>query len=304
MKIQTLLFGAGQGAGVFIDNTASEREFVGFLDNDQRKFGKQFYGIRVYAPADVKSLQFDEIVITTQWAIDVKNQLLNELDIPDKKIILPHKNLLKKPTPFVQKETLGLARLIVLELSSLAQKLDVPMVVDFGTLLGLVRDDDIIPWDDDVDFSVPLSFKNEAEELLLNFLSLELGGVNWRVERIIDKNENVSGLLLKFSCPSQYLNEFTTSICFREVRNGQALHLPSLGMWYAPEKHFKDIDKIFWREQIIQVPLDYEDYLTFQYGDWKTPKKDMQLTDYANLNTVSFQEVELASLQSVIIQKG
>ena len=51
------------------------------------------------------------------------------------------------------------------------------------------------------------------------------------------------------------------------------------------------------------MPIEHEAYLTFQYGDWHTPKKDIQLSDYANLQKVDFADVQRASFTATEIKK-
>lgn len=301
MKRRTLLFGAGQGALQYMTNLSEECEFIGFLDNDEDKHGRTFEGLPIYSPKSLRELIFDEIVISTQWALDVQNQLLNELNVPPSKVILPNKNQLKKATPFVNPSSLLLGRHIIVSLNAMAMKQSIPLVADFGTLLGLVRDSDIIHWDDDIDFSVPLDFADSVENLLLAFVRVDTSKVRWKVERVEGKNNNFVGLLLKFDDPDGLHAEFTTSVCFRELVDGKSVHMPSLGMWYSPEKHFNDIDTLSWRGESVQVPSEYKEYLTFQYGDWNVPKKDIQLSDYANLQKIDFADVQQAKFSAKII---
>jgi hypothetical protein len=304
VKIRTLLFGAGEGARRFMLNTASEREFIGFLDNDQRKVGRRFEGLEVHAPGTLHELDFDEIVITTQWALEVQEQLLEELRIDPRRVVLPQKKQLKNITPFANPGSLELGREIITGICSLARSMNIPLVVDFGTLLGLTRDGDIIPWDDDIDFSVPLAHAAAAQRLFQTFIEENSASVDWRIEELVDKQNRVAGLLLKFSDPQGELIEFTTSLCFRLNQNGNSLHMPSLGMWYAPERHFETFELIRWNDIEIQVPWAHRDYLGFQYGDWQTPKKDIQLSDYANLRQVDFADIQEAGFRTRTIPKG
>ncbi|MCF2948125.1 LicD family protein [Paraglaciecola aquimarina] len=298
MKERTLLFGAGDGARQYLVNNIANHNLIGFVDNDEAKQGTQFEGAPIYAPSELKNIEFDKIVITTQWALEVQKQLLEELHIEPQKVVLPEKNQLKKLTPFSNQKSLNLAREIVTGLSSLAIQRSVSLSVDFGTLLGIVRDNDIIPWDDDIDFSAPLSSQHEVELLCSDFIKRHSSVLAWSLEKLSNKNGLVAGLLIKFSDKSGSYSEFTTSICFREFKDGNALHMPSLGMWFAPQKHFEQLDIIEWQGQKIQVPNDYKDYLSFQYGDWNTPKKNIQLSDYANLNSVSISEIKEAGFKS------
>ncbi|MBU2878000.1 nucleoside-diphosphate sugar epimerase/dehydratase [Aliiglaciecola lipolytica] len=300
MKINTLLFGAGPGAGYFIDNTRDERDFVGILDNDTKKVGNVIFDLNVYSPKSLSDIDYDEIVITTQWAMAVKSQLIEEFGVSETKIVLPVKNQLKTELPFYCDNSLKLGRRIIKGLSSLAVAANLPLVIDFGTLLGIVRDQDIIAWDDDIDFAAPQDKAAEIESLVVNFVE-ENPEINWCMEKVTDGKGLTTSILLKFKSDSEDLLIFTTSISFRGEQDGKSIHLPSMGMWYAPKHHFKSFTVLEWQGENIQVPADYQAYLTFQYGDWETPKKDIKLTDYAHLQEVSFADIkaEKRTLQTI-----
>jgi lipopolysaccharide cholinephosphotransferase len=300
--LKTLLFGAGPGAGFFIDNNLHEREFVGLLDNDEAKVGKSFFGLPVYSPKSLVDIDFDEIVITTQWAMAVKSQLTDEFNLPESKIVLPAKNQLKVERPFYNDNSAELARCIIKGLNKLARLEKTPLVIDFGTLLGLVRGKDIIPWDDDVDFAAPQEYAAQVESIVKKFVA-DNPHVDWRIERVVDGKQLATAILLKFTSVTDDLICFTSSISFRRAQDGKSIHLPSMGMWYAPEHHFTTFETIEWKDEAIQVPAQYIEYLTFQYGDWNTPKKDIKLTDYAHLQEVGFDEIksEKRILQNITI---
>ncbi|MDC0601530.1 LicD family protein [Aliiglaciecola sp.] len=298
MKTQTLLFGAGQGSRIYMENNLETREFIGFLDNDKSKHGEIFEGLPIHHPSFINELEFDEVVITTQWALEVQHQLLDELHISKDKVILPEKNQLKKITPFENPKTRNLARDIVKTICRKAIDGNVPIVVDFGTLLGLIRDQDIIEWDDDVDFAAPIDSLESVERLFTDFVSEVNLGVDWILEKVTDSQNDISGFLLKFSDPTTTMVEFTSSISFRKNVAEKSIHMPSLGMWFSPQIHFSGVDTIEWQGNLIAVPINYEAYLTFQYGDWKTPKKNIQLSDYANIQSVDFADIQKAKFQA------
>lgn len=298
MKLKTLCFGAGPGALVFMKNSQEQRDFIGFIDNDVAKHGNQLQGLTIYPPSDIAKLDFDQIVITTQWGMDVQRQLLDALGLDPRRVVLPQKNQLKNIQPFSNPKSLQLGRFIIKQLSELAVIMKVPLVADFGTLLGLTRDGDIIPWDDDIDFSVPAEFAAQTEALLTDFIKSNNQNVEWRIAKVTDKKQQIAGYWLKFSDPNNSMIEFTTSLCLRQNKNGNSEHMPSLGMWYAPELHFKHFDTIEWQGCVVQVPHQHLEYLTFQYGDWNTPKKDIQLSDYANLQNVDFGDIQNAGFKA------
>ena len=304
MKIRTLLFGAGQGARQYIENNSSSREFVGFLDNDESKHETSFEGLPIYAPFMLGELIYDQIVITTQWALDVQKQLINDFGVDVNKVVLPEKKQLKKPTPFLNPVSLDLARHIVKAINTLAIERELPLATDFGTLLGIVRDDDIIPWDDDIDFSVPVECAEAAEAVCQRFVEEQPRTLFWRLEKLKNNAGKSAGLLIKFTDPNGEVSEFTTSVCFRENVDGNALHMPSLGMWYAPVEYFDQTEVFLWKGVQIQVPKNYLSYLSFVYGDWKVPKKDIQLSDYAHTREVSFEDVKGAAMSCELLEQS
>lgn len=292
--IKTLLFGAGAGAILFIENEQHRREFIAFMDNNVCKHGTDFAGIPVMAPADGIKLGFEEIVITTQWVLDVRKQLIEELGVDPEKVVVPLKQQLKKLEPFRHEPTRELARQIVRGIGALALRDNIPLTIDFGTLLGIVRDGDIIPWDDDVDFAVPAA----AAERLKNWLPTILEKLDippgWFIEVLHDKTGRTVSVLLKWHTEQSGLRPFITSFSARESRDSTSFHMPSLGMWYAPAKHFEKIEAFRWCCTDIPVPSMHEHYLEFVYGDWRTEKKDMKLTDYNHIRESSFEDFQEA----------
>lgn len=293
MKVKTALFGAGAGARMFMSNTENERDFVAIFDNDERKHGQMLGSLQIASLDTWATVDFDEIVITTQWAKDVLEQLL-ALGIPATQVIIPAKYLLKGPLPFEDETTRLFARQVVKELSTQAHKQHCKLMIDFGTLLGIVRDGDIIPWDDDIDFSVD---KEDAESLLcvLRAFIKETGltQVIWGLQALMVQ-EKVVGYLLNFeNTADSEIRNFTTSFCFREISDGYSCHMPSLGMWYAPVAHFQSVEQLEWQGVKLNVPSSTKDYLIFVYGEnWGTPKKHTQLSDYSHLKTIDFQLIK------------
>lgn len=287
-KIKTLLFGAGDGSKQYRINEAKNRTFLAYIDNNPDKHNTKLDNLIIISPLEIKTYNFDEIVITTQWANEVYKQLINELKIDKHKIVLPAKSLLKKPQPFRNNDTMVLARKIIKVFSTRAIENKIPLSLDFGTLLGIIRDDDIIPWDDDIDFALPYSFATNIETWLLETVALVNTSIIWTIDKQIDKDNKIVSYQIKFNNNAKFKN-FTTSITFRENQGEYSIHLSSLGQWYAPIKHFDTLDKIKWQDSIVQIPFDVKNYLTFVYGNWEQVNRNMTMTDYNNIGEISFE---------------
>lgn len=286
---KVLIFGTGNGAKKYLLKYGSSIEVIAAFDNDIKKHGTYLDKIRIYRPTEIKNFEYDEIIIVSQWAKEIYEQLINDLHLESIKIVIPAKSSIKEATkPFEDPKTRELARKIIKGISSQAIKDNISIFVDFGTLLGIVRDDDVIEWDDDVDFSItnlPFNF-NFSQWLMSTIDKMKLP-----VKTIISfksiANENIN-YLIKFDDTNSF-RPFISSISFRKVVNENSIYMPSGGMWYAPKEHFEKYEILNWNGQDIFVPFDYENYLTFLYGDWKTPKKNITMSDYANLGKVDYE---------------
>lgn len=281
-----LLFGSGNGAKEYILKNKNENiNILAMLDNDKKKHNTYVEGIKVYPPNDIEKFNFDEIVIVSQWAKDIYEQLVEELKINTYKIIIPAKKEIKEANkPFEDKETKELAINIIKEFSKLAIADNIILYLDFGTLLGVVRDGDVIEWDDDIDFSI----SNISKTYFTNWLEQNIKKINLPVRIIIE--DTIVGYNITFRDKIGKYKFFQTSISFRENKGDNSIHLPSKGMWYAPKEHFEKYEIIDLKGQKVFVPYNYENYLTFLYGDWKIPKKNITMADYANLGKVDYEK--------------
>lgn len=291
MVTKVLLFGASTGAIRFMSNKR-DLDIVAIVDNDQQKHGTLLNGIPIQSPAKILSYSFDYVIIVTQWAKEVYNQLTNDLNINPLKIVIPPKELLKRhQKPFLHHRTKELARMIIKQFSKSAEKHHVKLFADFGTLLGLIRDHDVIEWDDDIDFSVLEEERNKVSSWILQLIEDTNLPIALQTHPNYGTNGEINSYEIEFQSKETDYIRFTTSINFRQIDQNIAIHLPSAGMWYAPKEHFTQTETLIWFDTNILVPYDYKNYLSFLYGDWKTPKKEISMTDYANLADISFEKL-------------
>lgn len=294
--IKTIIFGAGAGGLNFMENEKNNRIFLACADNDYKKHGFKLNLINIIHPNKIRIFNFDEIVITTQWAKPVFKQLTDELYISPDKIVIPSKMLLTKLKPFEDQSTREFAKTIISIFQEQAILFKIPLLLDFGTLLGIVRDNNVISWDDDIDFGINFNFKDSLEPLIFCSLSKISQNINWHIIKQFNNENQIIAYEIHFE-ETSFLRNFVTTINFRKKINDKSIHLISLGKWFCPAEHFEDFEILKWNGKKVQVPKYFERYLSFVYGEWKKPKKDITAEDYLNLNEVSFEEFNRANFR-------
>jgi lipopolysaccharide cholinephosphotransferase len=283
---KVLIFGSGNGAKEYLQKFSNQMEVLAILDNNKKKHGTKFLDrFNILDPGHASSIECDEIIIVSQWAKDIYKQLVESLHIDPKKITIPIKSDIKETIrPFEDEKTKELARKIIKGFSFYAIKENIPLLLDFGTLLGLVRDGDVIKWDDDIDFAIiNTSSMENLEDWIDRTIKRILLPVNLQCTSTVRSGKVVDYTLHFTHKKHGYkYRKFSTSISLRENIDGYSIHVPSNGMWYAPTKFFSRYQSFAWNEVSVLVPYDYKNYLTFVYGDWTTPKH-ITMADYANL---------------------
>jgi hypothetical protein len=183
----------------------------------------------------------------------------------------------KKPT--MTGRHYQVARRMLLDIIDVCEEMNVPYHMDYGTLLGLVRDGDLIPWDDDMDMSIMAA---DVEAFRKTFWKLRLRG--WRI--------NGNSHILRKPHPAWKPNSLRSI----KIRNRNFLFFGrgrvvmdvfvkyphEDHVWWkmigqvcrADRRHYEGYETIEYAGRQVRVPRDYEAYLEYLYGqDWRTPKK-------------------------------
>ena len=151
--------------------------------------------------------------------------------------------------------------------------------LDYGTLLGVVRDGDLIPWDGDLDIGV---LATDWPALEATFGAFRQRG--WRTphtERLIRSDGPCwrAGDPLQVTIATGVLLPTTLGRIKMDV---VAKYADGDHLWWfcgrmlcrAPAAYFAGRREIAFAGRAARIPAEAEAYLSLIYGDWRTPRRD------------------------------
>jgi len=153
----------------------------------------------------------------------------------------------------------------------------IPYHLEGGTLLGLVRDGHLIPWDHDLDISVPAPYFKRVLKVLRKLPILkwrrrvrktETETVAWEVGRprlikIKDRHRRLPFLR----------EELCLDIFIKHHRDGFVYWQTGSHLMQVNKRFYESHDVVEFAGRLLKTPNHYEEYLSLKYGDWKTPRK-------------------------------
>jgi lipopolysaccharide cholinephosphotransferase len=153
-----------------------------------------------------------------------------------------------------------------------------------GTLLGLVRDKELLPWDHDIDLSISVQ---DAEKFAKNRWKLYLKGYKISIRKVdltigalkkgqhrIFKVKKIFPAIFRSILPIVKRYIIIADI-FVKSSDGQFTYWQAMDkIMKVDKKYYSGHETIEYLGRPLTVPFDYKNYLTDKFGDWKTPVKD------------------------------
>lgn len=157
-----VLFGTGAYFDIYMRDFGNSYPPVYAVDNNKNKWNTHKNGIKILPPETLKSEQNIVVVICSKNYIPIREQLRN-LGNPDYRLM--HTNdyisdfheyaIIHSNESSYLEHAHTILTVMMREFDRICTAYDINYYVRSGTLIGVVRHQGLIPWDDDVDIHMP-----------------------------------------------------------------------------------------------------------------------------------------------------
>lgn len=284
-QLEIVIFGTGAAGQRVFDNLNKDLKIIGFADNDVQKQNTLLNGLPVFSPQQLEATSA-HVVVASEFYEQIRKSLLEETALDESRISQAPASAMTSSC-FGKHHVTGICILETICKGLSEAKLDYH--IDAGTLLGLYRDEKLIPWDDDLDIAVDSSLfsalKNKMSEIKtsLENVTQEM----WGLDELTSEHTFGNVLKgkprsLKLACTS---NDDLASVDFfikyRCTKHSDYC-LASRGIRMPANLSESTFEKVL-AGIAVRLPNDTEGYLGHHYGkDWRTPNPNWSLQDLDN----------------------
>lgn len=171
---------------------------------------------------------------------------------------------------------------ILVEFIGVLEKHNIKYVISHGTMLGIYRDKDFIPWDDDVDISL-IDFSQR--EVFIQNCRPELVSLGFYMPPVGDKNKPVKATGPDSNMPfydSVAIKDGEKIECWwfeKKEYNGEYFYIydEPRAKWDLKHsaKYYDEPQNFIWKGITIKIPNHIEDWLVMMYGKtWNVPNQN------------------------------
>jgi len=191
---------------------------------------------------------------------------------------------MSKNHPKLTDKNLLRANKVLFDIIDFFEKENIIYYLEGGTLLGIVRDGCLLPWDHDIDLSISvknadLFAKNKKKLAKKGYriterkIHKDLGGFKKGEYRIF-KVKKFWPSILKIFFPI-FQRYMVVADIFVKANDDDYTYWQAMEkIMRVDKKYYSSYEIVKYMDRHIKVPHDYKGYLTEKYGDWSVPKKE------------------------------
>jgi phosphorylcholine metabolism protein LicD len=168
------------------------------------------------------------------------------------------------------------------DVTAILESEKIPYVLEGGTLLGIVREDRLLPWDNDLDLTIT---RPHCKKLLAARWKFWLKGYRTRIRKIksdtqhfrkgearILKVQTTRFFLFKdVSLMDIFIKDLVDERYYWTVSEKEVLKS-------APRHYYENFTQFSFRNKLYSIPEQFDAYLQSRYGDWRIAKQSWDFT--------------------------
>jgi len=168
------------------------------------------------------------------------------------------------------------AEKLLSDVISIFESCNIEYWLEGGTLLGLRRENRLLPWDNDLDISIHQSEISKIDTLLQ---SLKQKGFRVRTRTFSSDSDyfNKGDLRMIKIRTKRFFGIVKGNVCLdifiKYTKNEKTYWGIADTFMSVPAKFYNSFKKINFKGKNYSVPERTDEYLTFRYGNWQTPIK-------------------------------
>ena len=173
------------------------------------------------------------------------------------------------------------------DVCSILDEQDIPYVLEAGTLLGVIREKRLLPWDTDVDLTITADYADQLQKAIQQLenkgyriktrkYKQDLGPFNSGDARIVKVQTRRFYFFKGYSLLDVFIKYKTGDKYYWMIDDKNPV------IKCCPARFYEDRISHEFDGRLFTVPADYEGYLEYHYGkNWRTPIKnwDFRLDD-------------------------
>lgn len=280
---KVVIFGTGAAGRAIYRAIKDKDDIVAFIDNSPSKINTFYKGIKIIAPAELKKLSFDAVLIGGVWADEMSAQLLNlgiskeKIKLIDDKDISYSTNNRAKTTNYYVKSLVGIL-----------DELGYDYFIDGSGLLSILRKRELSVVSD-VDIML---FENKSLSNLANMLPQVFPELNIEIrycqkDYAARKKGNIFNIIISDNSEEKMVLDINA---YDKYKNFYTLPYNEK-YFYIPKEFLDELISLDYKDFKLKAPKRYDEYLSLVYGkNYLEIPKQFLANDYGNL--VDFQTLK------------